>query len=179
MTYKVVVAEHPKKRLTGIRARTSMAKSAEDCPALWEEFMTSATALRGPHAYDAYGVSTDAAEDTTFTYWATLDVPAELLGHQPAWVQAASGGPRPFVPLRIEGLATIDVRAGLYAVATVPSMAALPGAYGYVYDAWPKAQMEYTVDFTAPCFELYPAAWRDGDPLRLFVPVRRRCADAE
>jgi DNA gyrase inhibitor GyrI len=109
----------------------------------------------------------------TFTYWATLDVPPDQLGLRPAWGPASSGGFRPFVPFRIEGLATVDVRAGLYAVATVPSLAALPGAYGHVYDAWPKTQTEYAVDFDAPCFELYPAAWRDGDPFRLFVPLQK------
>ena len=176
MTRDVVIEERPKKRLTGISARTSMAASAEDCPALWEEFMTYVTSILGPHRdCDAYGVSTDAAEDMTFTYWATLDVLPEMLGLAPNWVPAP---PRLPVPLRIEGLSTVDVRAGLYAVATVPSIAALPGAYGHVYDAWAKAQTEYAVDFGAPSFELYPAAWRDGDPLRLFVPVRRRRADA-
>ena len=170
MTYAVVVAEHPRKRLTGICARTSMATSMEDCPALWEEFMISVTAILGPHRdCNAYGVSTDAAEDMTFTYWAALDVPFDML-QSPNYV--VTSGWRPLVPIRIEGLSVVDVRAGLYAVATVPSLAALPGAYGHLYDAWPKTQTKYAVDFNAPSFELYPAAWRDGDPLRLFVPVR-------
>ena len=132
--------------------------------------MISVTAILGPHACDAYGVSTNGAEDMTFTYWATLDVPFDML-QSPNYVVVSA---RPPVPIRIEGLATIDIPAGRYAVATVPSLAALPGAYGHLYDAWPETQTEYDIDFDSPSFELYPAAWRDGDPLRLFVPVRRR-----
>lgn len=166
MTFNVTIQNAPAKRLVGIFARTTMERAREECSALWEQLMGAVVPLTGGHAYDAYGVSTDYTPDGGFVYWAALDAPTDLL-LRPDWV-----GFLPPAQMRLENIATIDVRGGLYAVVDVPSLGALPCAFGFIYGEWAKGPSEYTPDMTAPAFEKYPKTWSgEADAFQLYVPV--------
>lgn len=166
MKFNVAIQDVPAKRLVGIFTRTTMERAREDCSALWQRLMGAVVPLTGGCAHDAYGVSTDYEPDGGFVYWAALDAPADLL-LRPDGVKAL-----PPAKVHLDNIATIDIRGGSYAVVDVPTLAALPDAFCYMYSGWAKEQSAFAPDMTAPALERYPRTWSgDADAFQLYVPV--------
>lgn len=149
--YIVTVVEYPAKRLIGMKVRTSMAKADTDCGALWQAFGPRLEELpKGAGGRGSYGVSVMLnAED--FDYWAAVEM-----------------APSAAVP---DGLGGLGLPAGLYAKVTVPNLDRLGPAFMYLYEAWPKSQPGYAINYQVPCFELYPPNWQVTDALEAFMPV--------
>ncbi len=152
--YDVVVAECPARRLVGIKVQTTMAKAAEDCPAIWDVFGRRMDEAAAPESAckGSFGVCVMLnAED--FDYWAALEA-----------------DPSAAVP---QGMAVIELPAGLYAKAAVPNLEKLGEAYTFLYEKWLKEQTAYACDEAAPSFEWYPPDWQPSDALEVFMAVRK------
>ena len=144
--FNVTIVEYPAKRLTGIKARSNMAKAQEDCPALWQRFYPNYEKVM-PTA--AYGVTVMInAED--FDYWAAVE---DKDGRLPA------------------DLEHVDIPAGKYAVCNVPSLAKIGEAYMFVFQNWLASQQAYAYNEQSPCFELYPPHWSPEKPFEIYVAI--------
>ncbi|MDR2946021.1 MAG: GyrI-like domain-containing protein [Candidatus Adiutrix sp.] len=153
--YDVTVAEYPAKRLIGMKIKSAMAAASADCPALWDAFGPRmgelAASVSGPAG--SFGVSVMLnAED--FDYWAAMEVTASA--------------PAP------QGMAAMELRAGLYAKVAVPNLEKLGEAFTYLYGAWGQEQADYVCDETAPCYEWYPANWQPSEAFEIFAAVKKR-----
>jgi len=154
MGFKVKITKYPAKHLAGMKVRTNMQKSTEDCPKLWGTFMTRMHEIKG-QPVESFGVS-EIIDDTdfdTFDYWAAL----ELLGNTP-------------LP---EGMGTVDIKPGTYARCIVPKIEKLGEAYMYLYKDWLKANPQYVPNIKHNCFELYPGNWNPGVGLDIYMPIQK------
>ena len=151
--YDITVTNYPKKRLVGMKARTSMQKAQTDCPALFQSFMPRVSELAQlSKCNNFYGVSVMLnAED--FDYWAAVEI--ETDANLP------------------EGMACMDIPSGEYAKCAVPNMEKLGEAYMYVFGEWPKSQTKYVLDEQAPMFELYPMCFKPTDSFEIYAPVKK------
>lgn len=153
MTYSVKMAERPAEALVGIKVTTDMARSATDCPRLWREvFGPRMPEVKFDGEMRSFGVSVVTDPKTgAFDYWAAMPL--------------AKGAPTP------DGMATLALPGGLYAECAVESLAALAGAYQYVYSEWAPSQKRYQLDMARPCYEYYPADYLRTQRFRLYFPV--------
>lgn len=149
--YHVTVADYPSKQLVGMKVRTSMKNSHQDCPALWQHFGPRIGELLGNR--ESYGVSVMINEEE-FYYWAVVE-----------W--------EPLSPLP-EGMERIDIPAGKYAKCTAPSLNELADVYMYIYGGWPESQDEYTFDEKKACIELYRTGWQPEDALDVYMPLKAK-----
>ena len=149
--FDVSVAEYPARRLVGMKVRSTMAKAARDCPAIWEEFGPKMGALEA--AGGSFGVCIMVNADD-FDYWATVEA-------------------NPSVPVPPE-MGVIELPAGLYAKAAVPNLEKLGEAYTFLYTNWLEEQTAYACDEAVPCFEWYPPDWQPSQALEAFMGVKKR-----
>ena len=148
--FDVTVVDYPRKRLAGLKVRTSMKKAHIDCPAIWQTFGPRIGELSPEGCPGSYGVSVMVnAED--FDYWATIEL-------DPA--KAASAG-----------LETIETPAGPYAKVAVPHLEKMGEAYMFIYEDWLKSQTAYAYKADGPCFELYPPDWKPEAAFEIFMPL--------
>lgn len=151
--FAVQVVERPEASLVGLQVRTSMDKAGVDCPALWERFGPRMAEASGKMPAESFGVSTDMEENGGFSYWAA--VPGQA-GHIPA------------------DMLPVTLPAGLYARCQVKSLGHLGAVYTFLYQEWGAGQENYAVNFAAPCFERYDAAYLKDGSLEVFVPLVRK-----
>lgn len=153
-TFAVSISQRQQLRLFGISIKTSMSNAFVDCPHLWEKvFAPRMHEISGkePGEYaPCYGVScmTDAQH---FEYWAVMPVRDGLV-----------------LP---EGMRQIELPAGLYAGCVVPAIAQLGEAYTYLYEAWPKTEMEYVPNMLSPCFEYYDERYLESGAFEIYMPI--------
>ena len=151
--YDITVVEYPKKRLMGMKVRTSMQKARADCPALFESFIPRVSELpAGSCSNGFYGVS-KMVNTEDLDYWAAVEM--------------TEGSSIP------EGMECVDIPSGEYAKCAVPNMEKLGETYMYIYDEWPKNQTKYVMDGYSPSFELYPANWQHGASFEIYAPVKK------
>lgn len=154
-TFEINVSPVPAARVIGIKIRTDMSKATVDCPKLWHE--TFAPRMQEVDGFNgtAYGVSqTVDCQAGIFDYWAA--------------VPAAPDAPIP------AGMEALDMPAGLYAQCRVESLADIGAAYNFVYLAWPPSQTEFTLDYTARCYEFYPADSMETGVFYIYVMVNKK-----
>lgn len=151
--YQVSVTEQPAYQVVGLKVRTSMATGMIDCPRLWEKEFGP----RMPEIDSFPGLSFGASllvdhQAGTFDYWAAMP-------YRP-------GDPIP------EGMALLDLPAGLYAECHLKSLEDLGGAYEHIFMNWgPASGYEFRDD--APSYETYPVDHLETGRLSLYMPLRK------
>lgn len=153
--FDIKVSPVPAARVIGIKIRTDMSKAMVDCPKLWHE--TFAPRMQEVEGFNgtAYGVSEVVDCQTgIFDYWAAAS--------------ATSDAPIP------AGMEALDLPAGLYAQCRVESLADIGAAYDFIYSAWLAAQTEFTLDYTARCYEFYPSDSMETGVFYIYVMVNKK-----
>ena len=155
MTYEIAIRARQAEKLVGMKVATDMEHAMADCPRLWMEvFGPRMAEIDSGGSGHSYGISvaTDPVS-FAFDYWAAM----------PLAVDAA-------IP---DGMATLELPAGLYAECKVPTLANLGGAYMYLYNEWLPAQQEYRVNMAGLCYEYYIPNYEDTDPLFIYLPITK------
>lgn len=149
---KVSVVERGTYRTVGMKVRTSMDKAGIDCPRLWsEDFGPRMPEIQGFPTF-SFGASL-MVDENEFDYWAVMPLP--------------EGAPVP------EGMAVLEIPAGLYAECLLSSLDELMNAYKHMFYTWlPDSGYEYACN--APGYELYPPDHLETGLLSLYTPVRRK-----
>ena len=152
--YQIKVVERPAEKVVGLKVRTDMAKSAEDCPRLWyQDFGPRMPEVASFPSY-SYGASLW-IEGETFDYWAALP-------YRP-------GDPIP------SGMALLDLTDGLYAECPVDKLEDLAGAYQHIFAVWgPSSGYDFAIG--VPSYELYPADHMENGRLTLYMPLKKNSA---
>lgn len=139
MDFQVEIVERPAILAAGFKTRTSMAKASVDCGALWsDKFGPVMCAFPADPAFpnESYGISTVVDQAAgVFDYWAVMPL--------------KPGSDTP------EGMETVELPAGSYAVCPLGSLAEITPAFDYIYQKWAPAQTKYALDMAAPFYELY------------------------
>lgn len=151
--YQITVVEQPQYQVVGLKVRTSMATGMTDCPQLWERDFGP----RMPEIATFPGLSFGASrlvdhEAGTFDYWAAMI-------YRP-------GDPIP------EGMALLELPAGLYAECHLKSLEDLAGAYQYIFMVW-GPDSGYGLREDAPSYETYPADHMETGRLSLYMPLQK------
>lgn len=150
--YQVQVVEQPAYQVVGLKVRTSMDRAMADCSQLWERDFGP----RMPEVATFPGLSFGASllvdpKTGAFDYWAALP-------YRP-------GDPIP------EGMALLDLPAGLYAACHLKSLEKLTGVYEYIYMVWgPGAGYDFLED--VPSYETYPADHLETGCLSVYMPLK-------
>ncbi|MCC8164763.1 MAG: GyrI-like domain-containing protein [Planctomycetes bacterium] len=153
--FTVTIVEKPTIKAAGMKVRTSMAKSHEDCPKLWSDaFGPRMMSFPADPAYpeQSFGISVMVDEDV-FDYWAVMPL-----------------APGAAVP---EGMEARDVPGGLYACISGVTLAVLGEVYSYIYMKWPGEQSEYTLDYSRPGLEAYHHDFCQTQLLDILCPVNK------
>ena len=151
MGFEVKILEYSAKQLAGMKVRTNMQKSAEDCTKAWAAFMPRMHEVNSQPP-ESFGVSV-MINESEFDYWTALEI--------------AVGSTLP------DGMQTVDIFAGTYAMLTVPSIEKLGEAYMHIYTDWLKANPEYALNMGSHSFELYPGNWNPGMGFEIYMPIRK------
>ena len=153
--FEIKVAPVPAARVMGLKIRTSLAAAPQDCPKLWhEDFAPRMKEVKGFNG-TAYGVSAMVdCEAMIFDYWAA--------------VSAAQNAALP------SGMEALDLPAGSYAQCRVESLADIGAAYHFIYGSWLEGQKGWELDFTAPCYEFYPADSMETGVFYIYVKVNEK-----
>ena len=153
MALEVRIVSREAEKLVGMQIRTSMEKATTDCPKLWKVFGPRIKEINTGGKCYSCGVSlaSDNPDSMDFEYWAAM----------PLGAGAA-------IP---EGMATLDLEAGLYAEFKVPSLADLGDAYNYIYFEWMKSQQEYTINMAGISCEHYTPNYQDSEPILIYVTI--------
>jgi AraC family transcriptional regulator len=151
MSFEVKILEYPAKHLAGVKVRTDMQKSLEDCQRAWAMFMPRMNEVNS-QPLESFGISVMINEND-FNYWAALEL--------------AAGTSLP------DGMQTVDISAGTYARCTVPSIEKLGDAYMYLYTGWLKTNPEFALNMESHCFELYPCNWNPSVGFEIYMPIRK------
>lgn len=153
--FTIKVAQVPGIRVMGIKIRTTMATAPSDCPKLWHEtFAPRMQEVQGGNN-TAYGVSEVVdCQAGIFDYWAAMS--------------AAKDAATP------AGMEALDLPAGLYAQCRVESLIDIAAAYDFICSTWLPAQTEFTPDYTAPCYEFYPADYMATGVFYIYVLVNKK-----
>ena len=152
--FAIKVSQIPAVRVMGVKIRTTMHAAPTDCARLWNEtFMPRMQDVPGANGA-AYGISEAIdCEAGIFDYWAA--------------VPAAQGA------AALPGMDILDLPGGLYAQCRVESLADIKTAYDFIYSAWLPGQTEYTHDYTAPCYEFYPADYPSDRVFHIYLRVNK------
>lgn len=153
MAYDFSVVQVQEKKLAGVKVKTNMERSAQDCPAIWHAFGPRIhKELSGIVAGDSYGVS-QSENPNDFTYWASIEV-----------------APAATLPSDLE---TLSIPGGLYVRCDVSGLAQIGDAYTALYMTWPTTQTEYMLDMGGVCFEQYPAQMSGDGPFAIYAAVKK------
>lgn len=153
--FAIFVAQHPEKKLIGMKVRTSMQTCQEDAPRLWYDQIAPILAQLYPEgncltwgASRAYDAATG-----NFDYWAAFVLP--------------EGQPMP------EGFEKLTLPSGLYAQCQLNAIAEIHTAYHYLYSRWLPSHPDHLCQEDGICFEAYPADFLKTGQLSLHIPVRK------
>ncbi len=117
--FTVTIVEQPTIKAAGMKVRTSMATSHEDCPKLWSDvFGPRMAAFPADPAYpeQSFGVCV-MIDENVFDYWAVMPL-----------------APGAAVP---EGMEGFDVPGGTYANCSGVTLSVLGDVFTYLYMNWP------------------------------------------
>lgn len=153
-TYSVELFEEFE--LFGIYEKTSYENVNTDCPKVWEAFFPVLETLFGSNINEViptYGVSIMTPEQSSFAYWAAIDLPPTIkLPHM-------------FSP--------VVIPAGYYVGCLVPSLEYIELAFASIYTKWAPRQREYIIDVEKICFETYTPYYRGQGEFLIYLPVKK------
>ena len=151
-TFAINVAPVQGVRVMGMKIRTSMATAPTDCSKLWHETFGPRMSEVPGHTGVSYGISEMVnCETGIFDYWA-----------------AAAANQEATPPAGMEAL---DLPGGLYAQCRVEGLGEIGAAYQFLYTTWLPGQTEIGPDYTARCYELYPAEFMNNGVFYIYVRV--------
>lgn len=141
--------------VAGLKIRTSMATAMVDCPKLWQEtFVPRMGEIPGGNG-TAYGISEVVdCHVGIFDYWAAAPISKDA--------QAPAG------------MEILDLPDGLYAQCRVDGLEHIAAAYNFIYSTWLPGQTEFDLNYTARCYEYYPADSLETGVFYIYVQVDKK-----
>lgn len=150
--YNINVVNCEPMKIVGLKVRTNMATSADDCPQLWGASFGPRMKEVASFPAPSYGVST-MVDEVNFDYWAAMP-----------WRE---GDPIP------AGMEVMELPGGFYAECHLESLKDLAMAYQYMFSVWPQLQSGYEY-YDAPSYELYPQDYAETGRLSLYMAVKKK-----
>ena len=153
--FTIKVSQIPGVRVMGIKTRTTMTDAPTDCTKLWHEtFMPRMQEVPGGNG-SFYGIS-------------------EVIDYQAGIFDYWAAAPTTQDSAALPGMDVLDLPAGLYAQCRVESLADIKAAYDFLYSTWLPGQMEYAPDYTARCYEFYPADFTNTGSFYIYTRVNKK-----